>query len=522
MNTAYLLLIILSVLLAVVIVILRTKLIIIRRISASLFKGVTKERNATADILRLSRRVIASRSKEKEFLPYFIKYTVRSLKADGGAILLCGEDDVFIGCAVSGTFPPLKEVSPQIESQLLAREKRHTEFMRGFKTKFTAQDLKKLCGSKGFAFLSNEAPESFPERYINEAPFSLMTPIKIEEKIYGCIIVTSRGEFDAHSLSRNDGVYLIRLAEIASLCLEVIKAFRERQEHEQQLQIAREEGMAQVSSGIIHNIGNAITIAKLTVNGLISNFNVKPEDRPENLILSTIIPRMEKELAKNNLDNFIKNDPQGKEYFSGMKELLNHIGTNVGESSEMLKSMSEKLFHISEIIELQQRFLGELGTENMTQLKKVIESSVAIFDESFNKDGFKINTELDDDIPEVLVDSSMLTQVFINFIKNAIEAMRNENDKAKKYILSITLKAEKRDGKNYAIIEIKDNGPGVSNKVKEKMFNFGFSTKKKKNSSSRGIGLHFCIDSLKKYGGTVDVSTEVGQGCCFTICIPVN
>ena len=79
----FFLLIILAVILAVIIVILRTKLIIHKRISASLFKGVTKERNATADILRLSRRVIASRSKEKEFLPYFIKYTVRSLKANG-------------------------------------------------------------------------------------------------------------------------------------------------------------------------------------------------------------------------------------------------------------------------------------------------------------------------------------------------------------------------------------------------------------------------------------------------------
>jgi signal transduction histidine kinase len=518
----FLLLILLSVLLAVVIVILRTKLIIIRRISASLFKGVTKERNATADILRLSRRVIASRSKEKEFLPYFIKYTVRSLKANGGAILLCGEDDTFVGCAVSGTFPPIKEVSPQIEAQLLAREKRHTEFIRGFKTKFTAQDLKKLCGAKGFVFFNNEAPESFPERFTNEAPFSLMAPIKIDEKIYGCIIVTSKGEFDAHSLSRNDGVYLIRLAEIASLCLEVIKAFRKRQEHEQQLQTAREEGMTQVSSGIIHNIGNAITIAKLAVNSLINNFNVKPEDRPENFILTAIIPRMEEELAKGNLDNFIKNDPQGKEFLPAMKELLGHIGTNAGESSILLKSMSDKLFHISEIIELQQRFMGELGTENMTQLKNVIESSVVIFDESFNKRGFKIDTNLDDKVPEVLVDSSMLTQVFINFIKNAIEAMRSENDKSKKYALNISLKTEDRDDKNYAIIKISDNGPGIPNSVKEKMFDFGFSTKKKKNSSSRGIGLHFCMDSIKKYGGFIDIDTEVGKGSCFTICIPIN
>ena len=514
-------LVLLSVILAVVIVILRTKLIVTKRISDSLYKGVSKERGATADILRLSRRVIASQSREKEFLPYFIKYTVRTLKASGGAIMLCGEDDYLYGCAVSGTFPPLKEVSAQIESQLLAHEKRHTEFFRGSKTKITAKYVEKLCGSRGFAFFAHEAPETFPPHFVNEAPLSLMTPIKLDDKVYGCIIVTSKDDFDSHHLSRNDGVYLIRLAEIASLCIEVIKAFRKRQEYEKQLQEAREEGMTQVSSGIIHNIGNAITIAKLAVNGLITNANIKPEDRPEELILKTIIPRMEKELAEGNLDKFLKGDPQGKEYLSAMKELLGHIGTSANESSIMLKSLSDKLFHISEVIELQQRFMGELGTENMSLLNRIIESSVTIFDESFNKSGYKINTELDEDIPEVLVDPSMLTQVFINLIKNAAEAMETENDKSKRYVLDISLKTEKREDKNYALITIRDNGPGISDEVKAKMFDFGFSTKTQKNTSSRGIGLHFCKDCIKKYGGFVEAETKLGEGTVFKIYLPI-
>jgi signal transduction histidine kinase len=515
------LLILLAVILAVIIVILRTKLIIVKRLSTGLAKGVSKERNATADILRLSRRVVASQSREREFLPYFIKYTVRSLKADGGAILLSGEDDHFYGCAVSGIFPPMKEVSQQIESQLLAHDKKHTEFIRGFKTKFTVKELEDLCGSKGFAFFDGEAPESFPENFIKEAPLSLMTPIKLEEKVYGCLIVASKDDFDSHNLSRNDGVYLIRLAEIASLCIEVIKAFKKRQEYEKQLQAAREEGMTQVSSGIIHNIGNAVTIAKLTVNGLIEKVNMDPKDRPENLILKTIMPRLEEELEKGNLDNFLKKDPKGKEYFAVMKELLTHVEEEVCESASMLKSMSDKLFHISEIIELQQRFVGELGTENMTRLNKVIEDSVMIFDESFNKRGYKISTSLEEDIPEILIDPSILTQVFINFIKNAIEAMESENDEKKKYALAVSLKSEVRDEKHYAVVTIKDNGPGISDEIKTQMFNFGFSTKTEANSSSRGIGLHFCMDSVRKYGGDIDVETKPGEGTTFKISFPI-
>ncbi|MDD5727890.1 MAG: ATP-binding protein [Victivallales bacterium] len=517
------LLIILAVILAIVVVILRTRLIIMKRISVGLAKGVAKERGATADILRLSRQVIASQSQEKEFLPHFIKYTVRSLKAAGGAILLTGEgdDEFFYGCAVAGIFPPLKEVSPQIADQLLARAKHHTEFIRGFKTKFTAGELKKYCGTKGFAFFDQECPSAFPEGFTREAPLSLMAPIKLEDKIYGCIIVTSKKEFDVHNLSRNDGVYLIRLAEIASLCLEVIKAFKKRQEYEKQLQLAREEGMTQVSSGIIHNIGNAVTIAKLAANGLIEKFNIKTEDRPEKLIMDTIIPRLEKELAAGNLDSFLKDDPAGREYFAAMKELLGHIDKNFEAGAIMLKSMSDKLFHISEIIELQQRFMGELGTENMTHLHKVINASVKIFEESFNKHGYEIETDLDDKIPEILVDASTLTQVFINFIKNAIEAMGAESDEKKKYKLAVSLKKERRDDKDFAVVTIRDNGPGITDEVKEKMFTFGFSTKTDKNSSSRGIGLHFCKDLIRKYNGTIEVETEVGKGSGFIISLPL-
>ncbi|MCP3967309.1 MAG: HAMP domain-containing histidine kinase [Lentisphaerae bacterium] len=500
----------------------RTKIIVMTRVSKSLRKGISKERNATADILRLSREVIASKEKEKEFLPYFIKYTIRSMKASGGALLLCGDDNYFYGCAVSGTFPPLKDVTPQIEAQLLAHEKRHTDFIRGFKTKFTSEELKKACGDKGFAFFENEAPVWFPERFVREAACTLIAPIMLGEQVYGCIIATSKNDFDAHRLCSNDGLYLMRLAEIASLCLEVIKDFRKRQEYEQQLQSAREEGMMQVSSGIIHNIGNAVTIAKLTVNSLLQKLSIKKEERPETLILDEMIPRMRKELKAGNLEKFLKNDKTGKQYLDICEELLKVVSGNGDESDKMLNSLSDKLFHISEIIELQQRFVGELGTENMTMLSGVLESSVMIFDESFNKRSYQIKTDLDHNVPEVLVDPSMLTQVYINIIKNAAEAMSTENNKDKKYKLDISLKAEKKESRSYAVTEIKDNGPGMTEDVKNKIFRFGYSTKTEKNTSSRGIGLHFSSECIRKYGGIIECDSEPGKGTTFRISIPIR
>jgi signal transduction histidine kinase len=506
----------------VVIVLQRSRIIITNRTSYSLKKGISKERNATADILRLSKEVIASQDKEKEFLPNFIKYTVRSMKATGGALLLCGEDKRFYGCAISGMFPLLKEVTQQIEAQLIAHDKRHTEFIKGYKTKITSDDLDKVCGSDGYAFYQGKNPPFFPDRFVLEAPRCLIAPIKYRNENYGCIIVTSKEDFDSYKITPNDGIFLLRLAEIASLCIEVIKDFKKRQDYEKQLQAAREEGMVQVSTGIIHNIGNAVTIAKLAVSGLMEKVNFKKEERPESLILDDMLPKIQEHLKNGNLDKFLKTDKAGKQYLDIIKELLEHIRANNCEASKMVHSVSDKLFHISEIIELQQRFVGELGTENMIQLAGVVESSVTIFEESFNKRGFKITADLDRKLPEILIDSSIMTQVFINMIKNAVEAMDSENNPDKKYQIWITLKSEARGYKDYALVEIRDNGPGIPEDIKNKIFEFGFTTKMKSNSNARGIGLHFCLDSINKYCGLIEVDSKVGEGAAFKVLLPIS
>ena len=160
----------------------------------------------------------------------------------------------------------------------------------------------------------------------------------------------------------------------------------------------------------------------------------------------------------------------------------------------------------------------------MTQLAGVVESAVMIFEESFNKCGFKITHEIERNIPEILIDPSVITQVFINMIKNAVEAMDAENNPEKKYELKVSLKKETRSSKDYAMIEIKDNGPGIPDDIKNKIFEFGFTTRTqiKNNITPRGIGLHFSMASVSKYGGTIEVDSKVGNGAAFKILLPVS
>jgi len=433
-NSVLFFLVFIILILVVWVIYQHTRVIITNRICYDQSRQIAKEREATAAILGLGGKAITSEDLSDEtFLTHFVEYAQRTLRGVGGAILTAGDNDTFRGCAVSGIFPPLKEVPVQVEQQLLAHPKKHTEFIKEIKIPVLISQLVEMCLEKKYVMFTDSIPKGFPESFRKLAPRILMAPIYVHSKVFACTIVVSRNEFDEHVLVDRDGEYLVRLNEIASLSLEAIRLFRERRQYEEKLRTAKEEGMLQVSTGIIHNIGNAVTVAKLTVLEL-QEKNPENAEHPETFILSEIIPRFKKELDEGNLQKFLKEDKSGQQHFEIITELLSHVNKSRLETVKLLTSLSNKLYHISEIIELQQRFMGELGTENMTSLSPVIESSVKIFEETCNKKGVTIKTTLDDKTPQVVVDPSMMTQVFINLIKNAVEAMEAEGSATKRSI----------------------------------------------------------------------------------------
>ncbi len=491
-------------------ILLYSKIIILNKIDRALRKGVKKERAAATEMLRSSREIIAHPERESNFLPSFIEFTVKTLKVDGGAVLLCGDDSYLYGCVAAGSFPSLIPPPPDAK-------KSTGDTIRGLKTALHSEELEKVCAAKGFAVFSKAPPPGFAADFATLAPYSVITPIKFRNSIYGCIVMTSKSD----NIVNSDGYFLIRLAEMMSLELEVIKAAQFRHDYELRLQEAREEGMSQVTTGIIHNIGNAITIAKLTISSLKEKMNFSSEDRPEKFILREILPNIENQLAAGTLQKFLTEDKAGRQYVGMIKELMKCMDSNSQEVMTMTNSISAKLYHISEIIELQQRFMGELGTENMVQLANMLDAAVLIFEESFNKRSVEIKKDINRELPELLIDSSVLIQVYINIFKNAVEAISEESQPGKKYEIFLSLKKEVCEGRNFAVTTIRDNGPGIPPDLREKIFWFGFSTKKNDGSAAHGVGLHFCSNVIYKYGGRIELSSEPGKGAEFKILLPL-
>lgn len=111
------------------------------------------------------------------------------------------------------------------------------------------------------------------------------------------------------------------------------------------------------------------------------------------------------------------------------------------------------------------------------------------------------------DAGAVLADANQMKQLFINLIKNAIEAMPEGG--------SIYISTEKI--LNEWKITIQDEGKGMSEEDIQKIYDPFFSTKKE----GTGLGLTICATILKDHHGRMDVSSELGKGTAFHIYLPV-
>ncbi|HEY9853285.1 MAG TPA: AAA family ATPase [Leptolyngbyaceae cyanobacterium] len=128
------------------------------------------------------------------------------------------------------------------------------------------------------------------------------------------------------------------------------------------------------------------------------------------------------------------------------------------------------------------------------------------------------------DLPQIECFPGQLNQVFMNIIANAIDAIDESNIgrsfaeiKAKPNLITITTSAEKEQVK----IAIADNGRGMSEEVKSKIFDRLFTTK----AVGKGTGLGLAIAKsivVEKHGGSLQVNSILGSGTEFTIALPIQ
>ncbi len=150
--------------------------------------------------------------------------------------------------------------------------------------------------------------------------------------------------------------------------------------------------------------------------------------------------------------------------------------------------------------------------ETAEMTKKIIEKNV------------EVSLELEDGLPAVEGDESQLSQVVMNLVVNARDAMPNggklkivtshlEADE----IVRLKLNLEKKD---YVVVEVSDTGHGISKENLSRIFEPFFTTKPK--GKGTGLGLSMVYGIVKNHGGEIEAESEVGKGTTLRIYFPAT
>jgi UPF0271 protein len=115
----------------------------------------------------------------------------------------------------------------------------------------------------------------------------------------------------------------------------------------------------------------------------------------------------------------------------------------------------------------------------------------------------------------VWANDARLEQVVLNLLLNAAQAMSEKHAEQNEFRVSV-----RSDGEGRAVLEVSDNGEGISPEVLPRIFDPFFTTKP--NGVGTGLGLSICHGIVATLGGQVTVHSEPGEGTTFRVALPTN
>ncbi len=151
-------------------------------------------------------------------------------------------------------------------------------------------------------------------------------------------------------------------------------------------------------------------------------------------------------------------------------------------------------------------------------LDKTVELAQSDYDlkKKFDFRQIEIVRDYDPDTPEILCEGSKIQQVFLNILKNGAEAM-SENRKthsASQFILRVTPEPA------MVCVEIRDNGPGMDEAVRKRIFEPFYTTKGGRGGTGLGLSVSYFIIT-DNHNGSMAVESESGKGARFIIHLPI-
>jgi len=284
--------------------------------------------------------------------------------------------------------------------------------------------------------------------------------------------------------------------------------------HGELVAAARKAGMAEIATGVLHNVGNvlnSVNVSAAMVGDQLRQSRVIDLRRAVQLI----------QAHGDDLGRFITQDEKGKHLPEFLGLLAAHLQRERDAMLDELSALSKNIDHVKTIVAVQQSYAKVAGVIQTVRVSESIEDAIRLNAISFEQNGIRIERDFPE-MPEVTVDKQKLLQIIINLVNNARDALKSKD------ALAFTDPTEKvvrlfcgtsPDDPDVARIEVTDNGVGIAREDLARIFSHGFTTKK----TGHGFGLHSSALAAAAMDGSLTARSEgVGKGATFTVQFPLQ
>ena len=263
-----------------------------------------------------------------------------------------------------------------------------------------------------------------------------------------------------------------------------------------QSQLVHSEKMAslgQLTAGIAHEINNPINFISSGMVSLKMSIEAMREIAEEYTRID------DGDDAEDVLESIkdLKEEHEYDEIVDELDDLINDINYGVTRTIEIVKGL--RVFSRLDEEEAKNANVNENIDATLTLLRNKTKGKI------------EITKHYDDSMHDIECYPGQLNQVFMNILNNAVQAMPEEKKDAE-----ITIYTEEADNEVY--VRIKDNGVGIPEELKNRIWEPFFTTKEV--GVGTGLGMSITYGIIEKHGGKIELASEVGKGTEFVITLP--
>ena len=261
-------------------------------------------------------------------------------------------------------------------------------------------------------------------------------------------------------------------------------------------------GVAEMASGVLHNIGNSITPLKVKLSALQGDLGAAPVAEMEQAAAELASPDTPAE-RRSDLAKFVE--------LAGVE-----LAGLIKNSREEVVEAAQQVVHVQEILADQERFSRSARVMESVDMAAVIGDAAAELSPEMKS---AMQIEITPSVSEtgaVVGTRAALQQVATNLLVNAAESILSTD--AGKGKVTVMAAQEEVQGQPATHLQIEDDGAGIQPENLERLFERGFSTKDRNGS---GHGLHWSANTVKTLNGQITAQSEgVGRGASLHVWLP--